>query len=88
MLIEQYDDKTIRCPRIGGEVNFKFCRSENNMSPCRWIAGCWQRRFDINEFLTEHFSREEIDQISVPPKPKLESLVEMMEQAKKRIKEE
>jgi hypothetical protein len=88
ILIEQYDDKTIRCPRVGGEVNFLFCRSENNMSPCRFIAGCWETRIDINKFLEEHFSREEVGQISVPPKQKLSSLVEMIEQAKKRIKEE
>lgn len=87
-MIEQYDDKTIRCPRVGGEVNFMFCRSENNMSPCRWIAGCWEMRFDINRFLEDHFSNVELDRIFSPPKPKLESLVEMMEQAKKRIKEE
>lgn len=87
-MIEQYDDKTIRCPRVGGEVNFKFCRTENKMSPCGWIAGCWQTRMDINKFLEDHYSNEELDRIFAPPKPKLESLVEMIEQAKKRIKEE
>jgi hypothetical protein len=45
-------------------------------------------RFDINRFLEDHFSNVELDRIFSPPKPKLESLVEMMEQAKKRIKEE
>jgi hypothetical protein len=87
-VIERYDDKTIRCPRVGGDVNFKFCRSENNMSPCRWIVGCWQMRLDINRFLEDHFSNEEFDLIFTPPKPKLASLVELIEQAKKRIKEE
>ena len=87
-MIEQYDNETIRCPRVGGEVNFLFCRSENNMSPCRFIAGCWQIRLDINKFLEAHFSNEELDLVFTPPKPKLASLVEMMEQAKKRIKEE
>ena len=45
-------------------------------------------RFDINRFLADHFSNEELDLVFSPPKPKLESLVEMIEQAKKRIKEE
>ena len=82
-LIEQYDEKTIRCPRVGGYINFRFCRSENNMLPCRWIVGCWQRQIDINTFLDEHFSKEEMDKMFTPPKPKIESLVELIEQAKK-----
>ena len=87
-MIEQYDDETIRCPRVGGEVNFMFCRSENNMSPCRFITGCWQMRVDINEFLEEHFADEEVDLIFAPPKQKLVSLLELMEQAKKRLQQE
>ena len=82
-MIEQYDDKTIRCPRVGGEVNFRFCRFENNMLPCRWIVGCWEMRMDINTFLAEHYSREELDKIFVPPRPKIESLVDLIEKASK-----
>ena len=82
-LIEQHDDKTIRCPRVGGEVNFRFCRFENNMLPCRWIVGCWQTQMDINKLLEDHYSKKELDQIFALPKPKLESLVDLIEKAKK-----
>ena len=87
-LIEQHDEKTIRCPRVGGEVNFRFCRSENNMLPCRFIVGCWEMRLDVNQFLEEHFSKEELNRIFLPPKPKIESLVELIERAKKAKKED
>ena len=83
-MIEQHDGKMIRCPRIGGDVNFKLCRSENNMLPCRWVVGCWQMHMDVNTFLEDHFSKKELDKIFVNPKPKIESLVEIIEQAKKR----
>jgi len=82
-LIEQHDDKTIRCPRVGGEVNFKFCRFENNMLPCRWIVGCWKMYLDINKFLEDHYSKEESDRIFASPKPKIQSLVGLIEKAKK-----
>lgn len=82
-MIEQHDDKMIRCPRIGGHVIFKLCRSENKLLPCGWIVGCWQEQMNINEFLDEHFSKEELDRVFVPPKPKMESLAEMIEKAKK-----
>ena len=87
-MIEQHDDKAIRCPRVGGEVNFLYCRSENNMLPCGWIVGCWQRRIGIDEFLANHYSKEELDRIFAPPKHRVESLLNMIEQAKKRTKEE
>ena len=87
-MIEQHDEKTIRCPRVGGEVNFRFCRSENNMLPCRFIVGCWEMRLDVNQFLEEHFSKEELNRIFLPPKPKIESLVELIERANKAKKED
>ena len=81
--MEQYDDKTIRCPRVGGEVNFRFCRFENNMLPCRFIAGCWQGQMDIEAVLQEHYTEEELDRIFAPPQPKMERLVELMEKVQK-----
>ena len=80
---EQYDDKTMRCPRVGGEITFRFCRFENNMLPCRFIAGCWQGQMDIEAFLDEHYSEEDLNRIFAPPKPKMESLVNLMEKVKK-----
>jgi hypothetical protein len=85
--MDQYDDKTIRCPRVGGEVNFRFCRFENNMLPCRWIVGCWEMRMDMNKFMTDHYSKEEMDRIFTPPRPKIESLLNLVEDAKK-VKQE
>ena len=83
LMIKTHDNNTIRCPRVGGEVNFLFCRTENNMLPCRWIVGCWQKRIDINTFINEHYSEEELNQIFRPPKPKIESLLSLVEKAKK-----
>ncbi len=81
-LIEQYDHKTLRCPRVGGEVNFKYCRFENNMLPCRWIVGCWKMYIDINTFLEDHYSKEELNRVFELPKPKIQSLVGLIEKAK------
>ena len=82
-MMEQHDDKMIRCPRVGGEVNFRFCRHENNMLPCRFIVGCWQGQLDIEALLQEHYSEEELDRIFAPPKPKVESLVGLIEKVRK-----
>ncbi len=82
-MIDEHDHKKIRCPRIGGEVNFLLCRTENNLLPCKWIAGCWQSRIDIHKFIDENYSEEEKKRFSISRTPKLASLVEMAEKAKK-----
>ena len=82
-MIEQHDDKPIRCPRLGDEVNFKYCRIMNDRLPCRLIVGCWQTQMDIDTFLRDHYSPEELHQVFAPPKPKMDTLVELIEKAKK-----
>jgi hypothetical protein len=42
----------------------------------------------INKFLEEHYSRKELDRIFYPPKPKIESLVDLVEKAKKAKQED
>lgn len=86
-MIEEHDDKTIRCPRLGDEVTFKYCRIMNDRLPCGWIGGCWKTQMDVDRFLKDHYSKEELDQIFAPPKPKIETLVELIEKAKKAGKE-
>jgi hypothetical protein len=53
------------------------------MLPCRFIAGCWQGQMDIEAFFDEHYSEEDLNRIFAPPKPKMESLVNLMEKVKK-----
>jgi hypothetical protein len=40
-------------------------------------------QLDINGFLAEHYSEEELDRIFVPPKPKMESLLDLMEKVRR-----
>jgi len=86
-VINEHDNQTIRCSKLGHEVNFKYCRIMNDRLPCREIAGCWQRRFDIHGFLIGHYQEEELERLCLPQKPKIEALVELMEKAKKAKKE-
>ncbi len=55
----------------------------NDRLPCRWIAGCWQIHMDINRFLAEHYTEEELDRIFAPPKEKVQTLVDLIEKARK-----
>ena len=80
------DDLTRRCPRLGGEVAFKYCRfADEDRQPCWKMADCWWERFDVMAYLREVFSEEELQVfLEVRPKPKLTSIVELIEQARQR----
>jgi hypothetical protein len=87
-MIEEYDALIIRCPQLGGEVPFKYCRTVNEDLPCRRILVCWEFRIEISKFLGEHYPLDQIQRaLSPPTKTRLESILDLIEKAKK-IKEE
>ena len=76
-----------RCPRLGGSVSFGYCRTcgENNTA-CWKIFDCWWERFDVVSHLSSCLTEEQFEALLAcrRPKPKLSSLVELIEQAKNR----
>ena len=87
-MIEEHDALIIRCPMLGGEVPFHYCRTANEDLPCRKIIICWEFRIEISKFLSENYSIYQIQRALAPPtKTRLETILELIEKAKK-IKEE
>jgi len=83
-MIEENDALIIRCPQLGGEVPFHYCRTVNEDLPCRRIILCWEFRIEISKFLGEHYSIEQIQCALAPPtKTRLETIIELIEKAKK-----
>ena len=78
------EDYKIRCPRLGHQISFSYCRSENKGLPCFKTIDCWFAYFPVNEFLQKELASEEWEAIfNRPNKPKILSLVELIEAAKK-----
>ncbi len=67
----------IRCPKLGDEVDFGYCRRENNGKPCYRIFDCWGP--EVKDLLKE----DELKDIK-PPKTKIVSLIELIEKAKRK----
>ena len=79
----------IRCPRLGHQVSFSYCRKENQGFPCFKALDCWYEHFLIEEFFRKELMAEEWKNIfETPPKPKMLSLLELIEEAKKRTEKE
>jgi len=82
--VEKYDSQEIRCRALGHQVPFHYCRSSNQNLPCRKIMDCWWERIEIETYLREHFTPEELNRsVFAKPKSKIVSLIELIERAKK-----
>ena len=66
---------------LGHHVTFAYCRAGLSSQPCRKIFDCWFQTFDINKFMKEHFTDEEIKAILAPPKDKMTSIIELIQKA-------
>jgi hypothetical protein len=82
--MDQYDNERIYCRRLGHWLTFNYCRQETDGLPCRKIIDCWFEKLPIKEFLKGTYKEEEISYIFKSSKPKLTSIVELIDQAKKR----
>ncbi|MEJ2658316.1 MAG: hypothetical protein P8012_14165 [Desulfobacterales bacterium] len=84
---ESKDQIKRRCPRLGGPVSFGYCRTcGDDRSVCWKILDCWWEAFDVVAYLKNSLSAEMFNRlVQAKPKPKIVSLVELIEQAKKRI---
>lgn len=79
------DAVSIRCPRLGHQINFSYCRYENSGLPCFKTLDCWFSYFDVQACLRKKLTPEEF-QTAFRNKtaPKLLSLLDLIEQAKQR----
>ena len=82
------DEHKIRCPKLGHQIQFSYCRLENQGLPCSKVLDCWHHFFLVEAFLRKELSEEEWEKVFMQlPKPKMLSLLELIEQAKQRKKD-
>ncbi|MCD4676985.1 MAG: hypothetical protein K8S18_13465 [Desulfobacula sp.] len=73
----------IRCPRLGHQINFSYCRSENSGLPCFKTLDCWYNYFDVHAYLTDKLTEKDFKKAFLNKgKPKVSSLFDLIEQAK------
>jgi len=84
---ENRDHLRCRCPRLGGPISFRYCRScGEDGQPCWKIFDCWWEIFDITGYLKENLSAEAFERLAHSrPMPKIRSLLELIEAAKKQM---
>lgn len=87
MSIEEHDNETIHCRMLGHEVPFSYCRKGATDQPCRKIFDCWFQTFDIEQFIQEHYTEDQIQAFLSPPKPKMETLLDLIRNVEEDVKQ-
>ena len=78
------DDLEMRCPRLGGPVNFGYCRGGGDGTrPCFKVLDCWWQRFDVVGHLKSCLPPEEFEALGRRPPEKITSLIDLIKQAQK-----
>ena len=75
-----------RCPRLGNPVPFDYCEiCGDDQQPCFKILDCWWEHFDVVQYLKDNLSEDQFKHLmAARSKPKVTSLLELIEQAKNR----
>ncbi|HOF05534.1 MAG TPA: hypothetical protein PLH54_07980 [Syntrophales bacterium] len=83
--ITRYDHMEIRCPKLGHELTFAYCRREGGELPCARVVRCWEGLFPVAGYFREILSPEvwEAFHRRTPP-DKMVSLLELIAQAEAR----
>jgi hypothetical protein len=71
---------------LGNPVPFEYCEvCDANQHPCFKILDCWWEYFDVVRYLKNRLPEDQFKRLmTTTPKPKVTSLLELIEQARKR----
>lgn len=79
----RYDQYSLRCPMLGHEVAFSYCRAPAPDLPCRRIFDCWWQRFDVVSFVLKEYGEDTVGRMIIPPQGKMKTLVDLIEKARR-----
>ncbi len=83
--LTKYDELNMwRCPQLGGPVNFDYCRCINKQLPCFNLFRCWGNQIDLQTWLDENYTQDEIKQaMDKPENLRLKSMFDVLQTMKK-----
>jgi hypothetical protein len=71
------NDLETRCPKLGHEIRFSYCRLEAGDLPCSRAIACWQSRIPVVDILQQSMSEEQWVRFrTTEPRDKLSTLLE------------
>ena len=78
MIMEEYDDLEIYCRKLGHHITFSYCQEPGSEKVCSSVRDCWYGRIDIDEYLENRYSPEELKEALKPGLPKITGIMEVL----------
>ena len=83
--VEVFDRIEIRCPQLGGEVLFGYCRKVNQGLPCPRALVCFQLLFPVELFFRKVLKEETFRNIfENPGEGRMERFLRTVSEARER----
>ena len=84
-----FDNVEVRCPELGGEVTFGYCRTLRDGMPCARALVCFELKFPVAEYfrrvLKEDTFREVFSAESGRKTDRMQRLIVEIDRARRRI---
>jgi hypothetical protein len=88
-IVPPNEETMIRCPRLGHQITFSYCRAERGELPCFKTLDCWFEHFDVEGYFRGRLTEAQWEKaFSRSGQNKLMSLLDLIEQAKQRMQPE
>jgi len=79
-----FDSLETRCPRLGGDVPFDYCRKVADGLPCGRSLICWEPRFPVGEYMESVLTGEEWRKaFENPPTNRLDTILKIADRVRK-----
>jgi hypothetical protein len=81
---DAFDRIDVRCPQLGGEVTFAYCRELQNGLPCPRALICFELRFPVEAYFRRVLEKQTFERLFNSKQPsRLERLFRAVDAARK-----
>ena len=79
-----FDHVTVRCPKLGSEVSFGYCRVVSSGLPCERALGCFAGRLPVEEYFRRVLREETYERcFCSPPADRYGGLLAAVDRARR-----
>jgi len=85
MSYDVFDHVELRCPMLGGQVTFAYCRTLEDGLPCHKALVCHERHFPVEVFFRQILEPETFERcFAGPDRGRYERFLEVVGDARQR----
>jgi hypothetical protein len=86
MSYEVFDHIEVRCPKMGHQINFGYCRAMSDGLPCARAINCFYYSFPAEAYFRRVLKEETFARIFLSEQPnRYESFLKTVSEAKERL---